>query len=125
MEYAHHGDLLARHQQVAVVGVFHGALVEVARGADVVVGADDEAGPFPRQEIAQGLDLGGRRRLTGDVVVQAEHEQRIDVRQHAFVERQAEAGLVDPLENRHGMTGDLADQPLERNPGPEEQLQRA
>src|SRR5205809_818445 len=62
--------------------------------------------------------------LAGDIMVEAEDEQGIDIGQHPFVERQRESGLVDSLEYRHLMAGNLADQVLERNPGPEEQFQR-
>ena len=46
--------------------------------------------------------------LLGDDVVEPEHEQRVGVGEHALVERQREAGLVDPLEHGHGVPGDLA-----------------
>ena len=67
----------------------------------------------------------GRGLLLRDHVVQAEHEQRVRVGEHPLVERKCEAGLVDPLEHGDHMPRRLADELLERHPGPEEQLQRS
>ena len=67
-----------------------------------MVRADHEAGPFARQELTHRLDLLGRGVLLGDHVVEAEHEQRVGIGEHALVEREREARLVDALE--HGTT---------------------
>src|SRR6476620_3144599 len=43
--------LLARHQLVAMVLVFHLTLVHVRRRADIMMRPDDQTGSFPRQEL--------------------------------------------------------------------------
>ena len=93
--------------------------------ADVVVRRKQQAGSFALEPLADRLDFLRRRFLLGDQVVQAEHHQRVRVGQHAFVNRQLVAGLVDALEDGDRMSGGLADDLLESERGAMEQLQRS
>ena len=56
---------------------------------DVVVRADDEAGPLALEELANRLDLLGRGHLLGDHVIETEDEQRVRVGEDPLVEREA------------------------------------
>ena len=116
-------SLLAGHEFVAVVAIFHLPLLRVAGEADVVVRGEQQAGPFALEPLADRVDLARLRFLLGDEVVQAEHHQRVRVGQHPFVNRQPVTGLVDALEHGDGVPGRLADDLLEGKRGPVEQLQ--
>ena len=58
-------------------------------------------------------------------MVEAEHHQRVGVGQHAFVDRELVAGLVDALEDGHWVPGGLLGQLLESQGGPVEEFQSA
>ena len=58
--------LLTRHQRVAVVRVFHGALFEIVRHADIVVRAENQARAFALEPLAHRFDFLRRRLLLGD-----------------------------------------------------------
>ena len=96
--------LLARNQRVAVVRVFHGALREIARHADVVVRAEDQARALALEPLAQRFDFFAGRRLLGDQMIEPEHHQRVRVVEDAGVERQLLAGLVNALVDGDWMT---------------------
>ena len=106
-------SLLAGHELVAVVAIFHLPLLQVAGEADVVVRGEQQAGPFALEPLADRVDFVRFGFLFGDEVVQAEHHQRVGVGQHPFVNRQLVAGLVDALEHGDRMAGRLADDLLE------------
>ena len=55
--------------------------------------------PSRVRNCADRLDLFRRRFLLGHHVVEAEDHQRVRVGEHAFVDRQSLAGLIDPLED--------------------------
>ena len=99
--------------------VLHVPHVRIIRHADLVVWAENEAGPFASKEPPHRLNLFRRRFLSGDVVVQAEDEQRIDVAQDAIVQRKFETRLVYPLEHWDRLTRDLADELLKWSEGTE------
>ena len=58
--------LLTRNQRVAVVRVFHRALLEIVRHADIVVRAEDQARAFAFEPLAHRFDFLRRRFLLGD-----------------------------------------------------------
>ncbi len=58
-------------------------------------------------------------------MVEAEHHERVGVGQHAFVDREPVAGLVDALEDGDRVSGRLLGQLLEGQRGPVEELQCA
>ena len=89
--------LLSRNERIAVVGVFHRALVQVVGDAHVVMRAEDEARAFALEELAHRLDLLRSGFLFGDHVIEAEHHQRVGVGEHALVDRKRWPGLVDAL----------------------------
>ena len=80
--------LLARHQRIAVVVVLHVAHLQIVRRADVVVGPEDQAGPFAAEKLPDRLDFFRRGLLLRDHMVETEHEQRVRVGEHPLVERQ-------------------------------------
>ena len=61
--------------------------------------------------------------LFGSQVVEAEHEQRIAVRENPLVNQLLETRLVNPLKHGDGITGRLAGDALEIKRGAVEQLQ--
>ena len=65
--------LLARHERVAVVQIFHLALLHVTGEADVMMGCQQEAGAVPLQPFADRSDLLWRRLLLGENMVEPEH----------------------------------------------------
>ena len=117
--------LLARHERVAVMEVFHLALLHVAGEADIVVRRKQQAGAFALEPLADGRDFFRCGLLLGNEVVEAEHHQRVGVGQDPFVDRQLVARLVDALEDGDRMAGGFADDLLEAERGAVEQLQRA
>ena len=58
-------------------------------------------------------------------MVEPEHHECVGVGENPLVNGQPEARLVDALEYRDGVAGDLAREPLEVERGAMEQLQRA
>src|SRR5262245_24731617 len=58
-------------------------------------------------------------------MIQAVHQQRVCICQHALVQRKFEARMVNTLEQRHGVSRGFADKLLERRKSPEEQFQGA
>ncbi len=70
-------------------------------------------------------DLLGCGLLFRQQMVEAEHHERVGVGQHAFVDREPVAGLVDALEDGDGVPGGLSRELLEGEGGTVEQLQRA
>ena len=93
--------------------------------SDVVMRRQHQAGSVPFQPRRDGRHLGDGRLQTAQQVVQPEHHEGVGVGQDLFVDRPPIAGLVDPLEHRHGVAGQLAGQPLERQRGAVEQFQGA
>ena len=100
--------LLARHERVAVVEIFHLPLLQVVGEADIVVRREQQAGAFALEPLADRGDFLRRGFLLGKKVVQAEHHQRVGVGQNPFVNRQLVAGLVDALEHGDRMAGGFA-----------------
>ena len=91
--------LLARHERVAVMQVFHLPLLQVVGEADIVVRREQQAGAFALEPLADGRDFFRRGFLLGKKVVQPEHQERVGVGQNPFVNRQLVARLVDALEH--------------------------
>ena len=118
-------SLLARHELVAVVRVFHGALLEIVREADIVVRTENQARAFPLEPLADGVDFLRRGLLLGDQVIEAEHHQRVRVLEDARVDRQLLSRLVDALVDGHGMSGQLSHQLLETKQRQMEQFEGA
>ena len=87
--------------------------------------ANNQTTAFAREEGLKSLDLGRLGLLTCDVVIETEDEQRVGVGQDALVYGQAITRVIDTLEHRHGMSRDVADAILERQPGAEKQFERA
>ena len=92
--------LLARHERVAVMEVFHLPLLQVVGEADIVVRREQQAGAFALEPLADGRDFLRRSLLLGKKMVEPEHQERVGVSQNPFVNRQLVAGLVDALEHR-------------------------
>ena len=112
----------ARHKFVAVMLVFHLALLHVAGEADVVVRRQDQAGAFPVEPLADGVDFPLIGFLLGDEVIQPEHHQRVRVCKNSFIDRELVPCLVDALINSHWMIGRLAYELLEGEGRTMEQL---
>ena len=87
--------------------------------------SQNQAGSLAREKLANGFDLGLRRLLLGNQVVQPEHHQGVGVGKHTLVQRQSLAGLIDPLVHRDGLPGGLADHVLKADDRQMEQLQRS
>ena len=65
--------LLARHEFVAVVAIFHLSLLRVAREADIVVWGKQQACTRAFEPLANRLDFGRLGFLFGNEVVQAKY----------------------------------------------------
>ena len=76
-------------------------------------GAEQQAGAFPLSHSRIAAISSGAASCSETQVVEAEHQQRVGVRQHPLVDRQPVARLVDALEHRDRMAGHLADHLLE------------
>src|SRR5207248_2054849 len=98
-------------------GIFHLALLDITREADVMMRPQDQAGPFTSEKLPDRLHLFWCRFLFRDHVIQAEHHERVRVRKNSFVDRQFVSGLVDPLKDGYGVATRLAHYLLERHPG--------
>ena len=101
------------------------AHLRIFRDSDFMMWSKHEAGSFTLEEVFEGVNLFRQRILTGDVVVQPEHQQRIGVREHAFIDRKFESGLIDTLKYRNNVSGYFAGKLLERREGPEKQFESA
>src|SRR5215216_7524540 len=88
-----------------------------------MVWAKYQTGSFTLEKVFESFNLFRSRFLTGDIVVQPEHQQRISVCKYAFVEWEFESCLIDALKYRHCVSGCLAYNLLERCERPEKQLQ--
>ncbi len=116
--------LLAGHQRIAVMSVFHGANLRVRRRADVVVRPEDQAGPFPGEKSLDRLDLRPAGLLLVHEVVESEHHERVGIVEDALVERRRLTCLIHALVDRDGMSSNLLDHLLEPDEGEVEELQR-
>src|SRR5580704_7683579 len=65
--------LLARHERIAVVEIFHLALLHVTGEADVMMGRKQETSAVPLQPFADRGDLFRSRLLFGENMVESEH----------------------------------------------------
>ena len=65
--------LLAWHQRVAVMEVFHLALFQITGEADVMVGRQQQAGAFSLQPFADRSNLLRSRLLLTENMVESEH----------------------------------------------------
>ena len=117
--------LLARHERITVVEVFHLALLQIVGEADIVVRREQQAGAFALEPLADGRDFLGRGFLLGKQMVESEHHQRVGVGQNPLVDRQLETRLVNALEDGDRMAGGLAGNLLKAERGAVEKLQRA
>src|SRR3982750_790829 len=88
-----------------------------------MVWAKHQTRSFTLEKVFESFNLVRSSFLTGDIVVQPEHQQRIGVCKHAFVEREFESCLIDALKYRHYVSSGLAYKLLERCERPEKQLQ--
>src|SRR3954453_2863533 len=107
------------------MGFPHRTSLEIVGDADVVVWPQHETRALAGQPVADGLDFLDRRFLFGEQMIESKDEEGIGIRQHAFIEWQPVAGLVDALKHWYRMARDLGDERLERHPRAKEQLQRA
>ncbi|MGB6798440.1 MAG: hypothetical protein WBE48_18230 [Xanthobacteraceae bacterium] len=114
--------LLARNKCVAVMEIFHLTLFKVSRKADIVMGRQEEACVFALKPISNGLDLFWRRVLLGSKVIEAEHQQSVGVGQYPFIDWQSVACLINTLENRDGVAGDVFGNLLEAERRPVKQF---
>jgi hypothetical protein len=90
-----------------------------------MMGRKQKAGAVPLQPFADRADLLRRRLLFGEDVVESEHHQGVSVSEHAFVDRQLVAGLVDPLKDGDWMARCLAGDLLEAEGRAVKQLKRS
>jgi hypothetical protein len=91
--------LLARHERIPVVQIFHLALLHVAGEADIMMRREQETGAVPLQPFADRGDLLRRGLLFGQNVIEPEYHQRVGVGENAFVDLQPVSGLVNALED--------------------------
>ena len=105
--------LLARHECVAVMKIFHLPLLEVVGETDIMMRGEQKTCAFALEPLADGLDLFRRRFLLGKKVIKAKHQERVGVGQNPFVNWQLIARLVDALEHSNWMAGYFARQSLE------------
>src|ERR1700732_235862 len=115
--------LLARHEWVAMVEVFHLALIEVVGETDIVVRREQQAGAFALEPLASGRDFLWRGFLPGREVVEAKHHVLVGLCEDSVVNRQLKTRLVNALENADRMAGGLARNLLEAERGTVEKLQ--
>ena len=104
--------LLTGHQWIAMMGVFHLALVEVRRHAHVVMGRQQQAASLSRQEFLEGLDFFDGRLLLRHHMIEAEDHHRIGVGQDTIVDRQFLPGLIDALIYRDRFAGHFLSETL-------------
>ena len=116
--------LLARHKCVAMVEVFHLALLEVVGEADIMVRREQQACAFALEPLLDGRDFLRRGFLLGKEVVESKHHERVGICENPFVNWQLETRLVNALENGNSMAGGLAGNTLEVERGTVEKLQR-
>ena len=116
--------LLARDKRVAVMEIFHLTLFKIGRKADIVVGGQNEASVFASKPVSNGLDFFWLRVLLGSKVIEPEDQQSVGVGQCPFINWQSVARLIDSLENRHGVAGDVFGNLLEVERRPVKQFQR-
>jgi len=90
---------------------------------DFVMWTKHQTRSFTLEKVLERFNLSRASFLTGDVVVQAEDEQGVGIREYAFVEWEFESCLVDTLEHGYRVARSFADKFLERREGPEEQFQ--
>ena len=109
--------LLAGDELVAVVAVFHLALLHVAREADVVVRREDQAGAFPLEPLPDRLDLALPGFLLGYEMVQTKDHQGVGVGKNSLIDRELVPCLVDALVNSHRVIGRLTHDLLESDRG--------
>src|SRR5579871_118762 len=105
--------LLARDERVAVMQIFHLALLQVVGETDVMMGRKQETGAVALQPLADRGDLVRRRLLLGDYMIEAEHHQRVGIGENALVDRKLVAGLIDALKDRDRMARRFAGNLLE------------
>ena len=77
--------LLARHERVAVMKVFHLPLLQVIGEADIVVRSEQQTCAFTPEPLADGRNFFRRSLLLGKKMVQPEHQERVGVSQNPFV----------------------------------------
>ena len=97
--------LLARHERVGVVPVFHLLLFAALGETDVVVRRAHQTRAFALEPLLDGVYFLRHGLLLGEHVVEAEHQQCVAVGQDALVNRQLEAGLINALEDGDGVAG--------------------
>src|SRR3984957_64202 len=117
--------LLARHETVAMVEIFHLALLHVVGEADIMMGREQKAGVVPLQPFAQRLDLLRRRLLLGQDMIEPEHHEGVGVGENAFIDWLLVTGLIDALENSDWMARRLAGDLLETEGRAVKQLKRS
>ena len=108
-----------------MVRVFHGALLEIARHAHIVVRAENQARALALEPLAHRFDFLRGRLLLGDQMIEAEHHQRVGVVENARVDRKLLPRLVDALVDGDWMSRQLANQLLETKQRQMEQFERA
>ncbi len=105
------------HQRIAVVFIFHLALLEVLGETDVVMRGEQEAGIFAFEPFADCLHFGRFGVLFGDQVVEAENQQGVGIGEDAFINDEFVTGLVDALIDGDGLAGGFAGELLKGEGG--------
>ena len=80
--------------------------------AHIMMRREQQARSLTLEPLADGAISSGKLPVLKEVV-QAEHHDRIGIRQDPFVDRQLVAYLIDALEHRDRMAGDFASDLLE------------
>src|SRR5215204_1632854 len=88
-----------------------------------MVWAKHQTRSFTLEKVSESFNLFRSSFLTGNIVVQPEHQQGVSVCQHAFIEREFESCLIDALKYRHDMSGRFSYKLLEWCERPEKQFQ--
>jgi hypothetical protein len=115
--------LLARHECVAVVEVFHLALLEVVGETDIVVRREQQAGAFALSHSRMAATSSGAASCS-ERRWSSPNTMSVSVSARILSSIGSETRLVNALENGDRMAGDLASNLLEAERGTVEKLQR-
>ena len=108
-----------------MVQIFHLTLLKIVREADIVMRGQKEACALALKPVVDRGDFLRVRLLFGRDMVEAEHHESVGVGQYPFIDRQSITRLIDALEHRDGMAGDVLGNLLEAERRPVKQFQRA
>ena len=80
--------LLTGHQSVAVMMVLNVSYFQVVGSSDVVMGSQNQAGPFALEELPHCVDFIRARLLGCTHAVESPENKGVGVSEHSFIERQ-------------------------------------